>query len=485
MSNPPPSPPEPAAPFADNWAYLRTELNWLERLLMASVARQRLEQKEQTGLAQTPADQASRHWWQGVITLRPPVGYDMAQPPPTKPRRSQSYPQQLSARVQASRQQGIPLALPWLQRTLHLSQFEKNVVLLALAPEVNHRFSRLYRYLQSQDGTGDPSGMAAPGLPTVDLCLRLLCRNDQEWRRARPSLTSDAPLLHHGILTWIPAETAPWLGQPFRLAEDVTAYLLAETPNPAALARLTRTKAGATEADPKTWVQFQTPTDPWKTLIAPEAVHQRLDSLCQRHRAGISPAPAVVLTGASGTGKTKAAQVVACALGLPLVVMDWGQLSLMQRQTLLEALPTYPPCVVLVRGASVGLGRQPALAPHHVRHWLQRQGRRPGITFFATTHSHLIRPTWQSVLDGQIALPRPDAAARRLLWRQVVPRGTPVERKLRWVQVAHQLPLTGGEIATLATTARALPGADTQLTVAHLQQALALHHPHLRFRPQR
>jgi hypothetical protein len=41
MSNP-----EPVALFADNWAYFKTELNWLDRVLMMAVSRQKRDTSE-------------------------------------------------------------------------------------------------------------------------------------------------------------------------------------------------------------------------------------------------------------------------------------------------------------------------------------------------------------------------------------------------------------------------------------------------------
>ena len=46
-------------PFADNWAYLKTELAWLDRLLMLAVARQRKETKTVKKYASVAADNVS------------------------------------------------------------------------------------------------------------------------------------------------------------------------------------------------------------------------------------------------------------------------------------------------------------------------------------------------------------------------------------------------------------------------------------------
>lgn len=65
---------------------------------------------------------------------------------------------------------------------------------MALAPEVSRRYGKLYNFLQEAHQS------SASGLPTVDLLLRLLCRNDGEWRSARLAFAADATLVQRDIL---------------------------------------------------------------------------------------------------------------------------------------------------------------------------------------------------------------------------------------------------------------------------------------------
>ncbi|NJN20522.1 MAG: hypothetical protein HC812_04110 [Leptolyngbya sp. RL_3_1] len=166
---------EAIKPFVDNWAYLKTELRWLDRLLMVAIARQRQDAKTVNQVAQGEADKVTSHWWKGIIHLSQPTFYEDGRPPATA-KKTGSYRQQLEARIQASHRRGTVLALPQLCDRYRLSHFEKNLILLALAPEINRRYGRLYEYLQAEE---------APwvDLPTVDLCLRLLCRDDDAWQQ--------------------------------------------------------------------------------------------------------------------------------------------------------------------------------------------------------------------------------------------------------------------------------------------------------------
>ena len=223
--------------FADNWAYLKTELNWLDRMLMVALARYRQDKKGIDRVAQSQADRVSSHWWKGVVSLEGKVAYDEHRPgsainnkkkktnKATNSQPSQGYQKQLEHRIKVSQGNGVTLALPSLCDRLALSTFEKNLVLMGLAPEVNRRYARLYRYLQSQDE------QPVTDLPTVELVLRLLCRNDQEWRRARSQLTPDSPLIRHNLLLLLYQPHQPFLNANIRLADELVDYLLSEKPD--------------------------------------------------------------------------------------------------------------------------------------------------------------------------------------------------------------------------------------------------------------
>lgn len=137
-------PAEQADGFADNWGYLRAELQWLDRLLMAAAAKQRKEAKEIDRIAQSKTDQATSHWWKGLITAEGNAAYDEYRQPSSGSKLG--YQAQLEVQIQSAQKQGVLLALPNLRERLGLTPFEKNLVLMSLAPEVNRRYTRLYRF---------------------------------------------------------------------------------------------------------------------------------------------------------------------------------------------------------------------------------------------------------------------------------------------------------------------------------------------------
>ncbi|MDX2254364.1 MAG: hypothetical protein NW214_02510 [Pseudanabaenaceae cyanobacterium bins.39] len=207
-------------PFNDNWSYLKAELAWLDRLLMRSLAKQRQDQKEIDRVAKSNADRSSSHWWKGFLSLDPSKGGSMA------PKSIAAAPHPLGrygARIEASRHQNIRLAIPDLCDRLKLGAFERDVLILCLAPEISRRYDRLYLFLNNDDTQCKQ--------PTVDLAMRLFCRSDAEWRIAREKFASQSPLIKRKILQlYTPTNSTArsLLSQGMFLSEKSVSFMLSE-----------------------------------------------------------------------------------------------------------------------------------------------------------------------------------------------------------------------------------------------------------------
>ncbi|NJK33564.1 MAG: hypothetical protein HC919_00660 [Oscillatoriales cyanobacterium SM2_2_1] len=177
-----------SSPFGSNWVYLKAELAWLDRLLMRAITRQQQNQKVVNRVAQTAADRASSHWWQGFVNIDPSQGGSMIKVTPVSHHPRGRY----GDRLQSSQEQGVVLAIPDLCQKLNLRSWERNTLILCLAPEINRRYEKLYAYLN-----GDETNCRQP---TVDLALRLFCPSDAAWCEARPSFSAKAPLLKHRLI---------------------------------------------------------------------------------------------------------------------------------------------------------------------------------------------------------------------------------------------------------------------------------------------
>ncbi|MEL6939455.1 MAG: AAA family ATPase [Cyanobacteria bacterium J06598_1] len=487
-------------PFADNWAYLKTELAWLDRLLMLAIARQRKDTQAVNKVANTPADRLSNHWWKGVISV-PNPNYDdcrVPQPAATETQKTTSsadtetvpackkapvgYQSQLEARIKVSAEDNIVLALPSLRHYLNLSLFEKNLLLLVLAPEVNRRYGRLYHYLQ----TGEEKGNS--DLPMVDLALRLLCRNDLERRRARAKLTGPDSLVEKKILRYVALRPGTRLTSYLQMSEAWVNYLLSEQPDQQFLFEQLATPepllalpapTPATRA-----VKIRQPEVSWDQLILPTPTLRQLQTLSQQTSASFVSHSNVghlaILVGETGTGKTMAAGAIATSLRQSLSELDLAQVYSEHWLDVLASLDSARYPVLLVKSAAVWFGRnrdngeqanRPSKA--QLQQWLHARQTEAGITLLSTRYLHTVQARWRQQIENTITLPMPYKVARKMLWRQAFS-GITCSSKIDWIELAAQLKVSGGEIQQLAESAVAIAQNKNAKTIklSHIQQAI-------------
>ncbi len=420
---------ERTEPFADNWSYLKVELNWLEKVLLTAVARQKKEGRDVDRLAKTKADRASGAWWQGLVDLEGKAGYDS---PPPKPG-GISYAQQLGLRVGAT-PVGV-LALPELCGRLGLSPFEKNLLLMGLAPEVHRRYGQLYEYL------------CGGGL-TVDLALRLLCRDDREWRKARMTLDAEGTLRRHGLIE-LSTGVKPLLQKQLVLPEGLVSYLLAEVPE--GLDRLVSPAPIYLET-PAFAVGSYVGEGIAPQLVLPEGLRHAVEGLvaglrssCMGDWQGVKLAGRLVLlVGPEGTGKRSLAHGMAQTLGLKLMSVDLEMVGVSEYEALLGEIERVRPPVLLVRGAQRWLRG-------YVGGWerLVRVRRDAVLTLFSTERGAVMGVGVRSVLDQRLVLPMPDRGARRRIWQGCFAPQVTFGEEMDWEGLAS-LEMSGGEIAAVA-----------------------------------
>jgi hypothetical protein len=123
-----------------------------------------------------------------------------------------------SASVPQSFAPGSPLEE--LGRAFALSSFDLMVVLLALAPEADLRYERVYAFLQDD---------VTRKLPTVDLALNLLCASTGERLGRYERFLPEAPLLRHRLIRLLPnpgCASASLLAHFMKLDEQILHILL-------------------------------------------------------------------------------------------------------------------------------------------------------------------------------------------------------------------------------------------------------------------
>jgi hypothetical protein len=126
----------------------------------------------------------------------------------------------IEERLAASRREGRLPALLFLSQLFKLTTFERQTLLICLAPELDRKYEKLYAYLQDDVTQKSPS---------VGLALDLLCRTMPEKIAAREFFEGQAPLLKCRLLRM--AENSlerptPLLARGLKLDGRVVSFLL-------------------------------------------------------------------------------------------------------------------------------------------------------------------------------------------------------------------------------------------------------------------
>jgi SpoVK/Ycf46/Vps4 family AAA+-type ATPase len=280
-----------------------------------------------------------------------------------------------------------PPALEMLVHLFGLTPFERDILLLGLASELDPSFERLYAYVQDDMNRG---------YPTPHLGLALFGREDDEPPAAWGSFAPEAPLRCFHLLVLEPGQLPgmPLGARPLKLDERVADYLRGVISLDDRVAHLLRPLAPA-------------PLAPAHQKLVEQLVRS-LGSADGPHRWS-----AVNLTGATGAGKGAVARALCDSLGLRLYSLDLKQLPspgperretlrLLEREAVLHQFAVYVP----VDESAAGSGA-PAL---------DTLVQDLGIFFIIGSREH--QRTVREMVTVEV--PKPDKGAQRILWHQVL-----------------------------------------------------------------
>lgn len=183
-----------------------------------------------------------------------------------------------------------------LLERLGLSPLDRDILLLALLPEIDPRYGRLLAFLQ------DDVTRSRPG---VFLALRLLALDESAHPLVRGRFLADAPLLRHRLvrLESLPTDPAAALPQQTIVVDPrIAVYLLGVEESRAA---------------PFPFLQWAEPGRPLAELLLPEDLRASLQALLPGLRDGT--VRVLLLEGAAGSGRGAAARSLAWELGRPLL----------------------------------------------------------------------------------------------------------------------------------------------------------------------
>ncbi|HEY0078528.1 MAG TPA: ATP-binding protein [Pyrinomonadaceae bacterium] len=300
--------------YANSNEHLRDELRRLDYLLCQAVAEFRARQGE---------DYAAE--FRGLCISEEEIDelLDASSPAPGSNRietyaRLASLGAEIQERTARSLEAGVALRLPHLSRVFALSPFEKDVLLLALAPELDLRYQKLYAYLQDD---------VLRKRPSVDLALRLLCVTSDERIAARQCFAASSPLLSRSLVTLhedASERPVPLLGQSLKVDERIVEFCCGSD----------RFDARLSAVSPR--ARFVAPRHALRDLQLPQKTLSALERLVEKHRHvdassrplsnsfsnSFSSSFYCLLYGARGAGKKTCAEAVSRALGYAVLTLD-------------------------------------------------------------------------------------------------------------------------------------------------------------------
>jgi len=292
------------------------------------------------------------------------------QPPPVPPdAESAALLAAVEARADRAEAAGADLRLRRLARTFGLAELEVELLLIALAPDLDRRFERLYGYLHD-----DVSRRRASVSLWLELC-GLEAASAAAWR----ALAAGAPLTICRLVL-VEEPERPFLTRALRVPDRIAAFLVGEDAPDAALQELVR------ECDPEP--ASKTP------LARALASGVRLVHLRERHGSAAAPLAAGALV----------------AVGLEVVALD---LRGLRPDEDLGALAAVAAREALLRRAGLVAGPIDAIAardPGAVRALADLPG--TVILFGAGTWD----PAWSRQVPYRCDAPPPGPDARAALW---------------------------------------------------------------------
>jgi SpoVK/Ycf46/Vps4 family AAA+-type ATPase len=322
-----------------------------------------------------------------------------------------------------------------LRRWFGLRDEEIDLLLIALAPEVDSRYETLYAYVQND---------VARRRPSLDLALKLLYPDLRAQLDGAARLSPDGPLLRHGLLRLQPdpANTHDGAAPP-RLAH----YLAVD-------ARIAAFLLGRDELDER--------LRPFTQLHAPHAARHDWPPALRaqlRQAAGyLARRPGLVcLVGPYGTGKRDVAAAVSAAAGLELVAADLRlalraaqplprALHLLQQEARLQGAALYLAPFDLIR-------EEPRLADEF---WAaiaaaDAASETACTIFLGDSAPAYPREAWPARPLFLLTLSLPDASQREQLWRTALNGHQSIAGDVAAVAaVAHKFRLSPGQIADAA-----------------------------------
>lgn len=388
-------------------------------------------------------------------------------------RRQRTAPADVKERLGAVQRRVIELRNrpPWqtISDRYGLGPLDFDILACVTAPAAEPRLGWLFQELQPGVGSRYPSPA---------LIRELLVIDDAESGAFQKSLNGAGPLARSGLLKirhghlFAPLEPAP------SLLRELLGWTVDPEPPPGSV-----------------------PVDTggsWEDLVLPAECIRFLKEflLMVTHRTAVGQdwggrltgGPVALFAGPSGTGKTFAAEVLAQTLNWPLYRVDLGRIvskyvgeTEKNLNALFESASGHP-MVLLFDEADSLFGKRGEIreardryANMEVSHLLSRIERHDGPCILTTNMRRHLDAAFARRFQAVVEFPRPDAEARRRLWRLYLPPKAPLDDGVSPDRLGDAVNLTGAQIRNAAIYAAFLAaGGGSPIGLAHVARAVRI-----------
>lgn len=332
-----------------------------------------------------------------------------------------------------------------LQQTFELTDFERDVLALALAPAIDGSFNNLYGRLK---GSGYRAQL------DVDGALTLLVATFEERVRSRQAFTQAGRLLKHNLLL---------IGRGYSGEGDE--FLNLELRLPPRLVTMLLGLSGDDESI-QSFSRLIEPTETLDRVILPEEDKRRIVELVSLHESYLEALAAwglrdaipygrgvsMLFSGPPGSGKTLTARAVAHQLGHRLLLVDTARLSgadrgfqqnldnLLREARLQNAVLFFDECEGLFAAQNrlSGGGQLSSL--------LQALEQFEGVVILATNLPQLLDPALDRRILYRVVFQIPSPSMREAIWEVHMPPGLPRADDIDLHYIAKRFEFTGGYV---------------------------------------
>ncbi len=326
---------------------------------------------------------------------------------------------------------GYPLT--WLKDTYQLTSFDCDVLLLALAPEIDRRYEKIYAFLQDH---------VARKRPSVDLALNLFSTNAVVRLDYRQRFAPTAPLRQHGLLHLIPEEDHPLpslLSHTLKADPQVVQFLI-----------------GASQLDERLiyYAKFSAFTTREKPLYLEQAVANRILNLAKHAQNNLERC-IFHFHGLIGTGKGETVAWLASQLQIPVLALNLHRLRNSQadwREHLRIALRQqhFQRCLLFLSPIDVVMKPEFSLYIHDL---LELVSATKGILVLGGQRPFLPQSRKQLNIIP-VHFDFPDTQTRHAIWKSTLTEADLPIQQTTITELASRFRLTATQIETAVSTAK-------------------------------